>query len=155
MFSVLYLCTDDISHIHLLCEDWRLISPRSLPYSQRPVPVFNCFSSTSSLSLFLLRSVSFNTYTPSSLCLSSCSFLLHHLNSVIMQRSASFAVWQAARHSGSLLAGWLIPVYLAPLELAVITELRVMNAVGLGLCCFAGWKVIELIQCKRLGGVGV
>lgn len=131
LFSAVYLCMDDIAHIHFLWDNWQLTSP-SHPYSPMQVSVFPRFPA-----VFPFLFVTF-IHLPF-LFLSSRSLLLYHLNSVIMQRPASFAVWNAARHSGNLLAGWLIPVYLAPVEPAVITEPSVMDAVGLGLyCCFAG-----------------
>lgn len=118
--SVLYLCWHP-SPLWSLSVDITL----RLLFSKVNV-CFYCFSIPLSFPLWL-------SHTPSFLFLFvTLPAPPHHLTSVIMQCFASFAVWNAARHSGSLLAGWLIPVYLAPVEPAVITEPEVMGAVGAG-----------------------
>lgn len=110
------------SHLFCLCKLAVITFPPSFPYASD----FHCFPAVFSS---WLSSLFCDFHTPSFLFLSSCLLLLYHLHSVIMQPSASFAAWNAARHSGNLLAGWLIPVYLAPVEPAVITEPSVKDAV--------------------------
>lgn len=123
------------THIHFVCANW---------FSYASV----WFSLLSS-SVFLPTPLSLcDFHTPSFLFLTSCLLLLYHLNGVIMQRSASFAAWNAAKHSGNLLAGWLIPVYLAPVEPAAITEPSVMDAV----CRLKGQRTDSVQSAPEVSG---
>lgn len=131
------------THPFCLCKlTVNITSPPSFSYA-------SVWFSLLSSSVFLPTPLSpCDFHTPSFLFLSSCLLLLYHLNSVIMQRYASFAAWNAAKHSGNLLAGWLIPVYLAPVEPAAITEPSVMDAV----CRLKGQRMDSVQSAPEVSG---